>query len=471
MIAPARKRACGNRFGFGGRDSGGARAGDAGGAGARWVRTWCVATLCWGGFGGAPVLAGEFDYGVGYALNYDSNISSVPKDEIAEWTQTLIGGFAYQERSADLNARILAEVRWHDYYRNTYSDNKTLIMNGTAIWTISPQQLVWTTEDVGQQVRLDVTAPDTPTNRANANSLSTGPDLTFRMNSTNTAAFGARYGRLDIEGFGDNVRYSGYARWLHRVSALTTVSLNYEPLRVYYQEPPLYSKTSREDWFIRYDSRFSYDILTIDLGASRLTQDGVETPSSQLARLSATHHFTSRSVLNASFAREFSETSADLLRGAAGVAGPTDAERPPAADVVTSDGHRLKSGELTYRNQDGIFGYNVRGYARRIDYLQLPRDYDEQGGGFGLSWLSPGQSRIRAYTTYLRRSFLDVDRRDTERATGAGVTSRLTPNMNLTIDGARIERASTSSLDNFVDWRVMLLLGYSTGPLYAVGGQ
>jgi len=471
MIAAVWKRACGNRFGIRGRDCRGARVGDAGRAAACWVRTWFVATLCWGGFGGAPVLAGEFDYGAGYALTYDSNISSVPKDAIAEWTQTLIGGFAYQERSADLNARILAEVRWHDYYRNAYSDNKTVFVNGTAVWTISPQQLVWTVEDVSHQVRLDVAAADTPTNRANANTLSTGPDLTFRMNPTNTAAIGARYGRFDIVGPGDNVRYSGYARWLHRVSALTTMSLNYEPSRVYYQEPPLYSKTSREDWFIRYDSRFSYDSVTIDLGASRLTQDGAESPSSRLARFSAAHFFTSRSVLNASFAREYSEASADLLRGATGTAAPTDAEPPPAADVFTSDGHYLKSGELTYRNQDGIFGYNLRGYARRIDYLQLPRDYDEQGGAFGFSWLSSGQSRIRAYTNYLKRNFREVDRQDTERTTGVGVTSRLTPNMNLTIEGTRIERASTSTLDNFVDWRVMLLLGYSTGPLYTVSGQ
>jgi hypothetical protein len=137
--------------------------------------------------------------------------------------------------------------------------------------------------------------------------------------------------------------------------------------------------------------------------------------------------------------------------------------------VVTSDTYYSKSGDLIYTNQDGIFGYNLRGYARRIGYQQqLTRNYDEHGGRFSLTWLFSGETQIRAYTEYLKRIFRNFDQQDTERTSGVGVTYRLTRNVNLTVEGARFERASTALLSNFVDWRAMLLLGYSTGPLYTV---
>lgn len=426
-----------------------------------------MAALCWGGFG-APVLAAEFAYGAGYSLTYDSNIARVPNNALNEWTQSLIGGLAFQERSVDLNARVSAEVEWRDYIFNRYSDGEAYFVNGAAVWTILPQQFSWTVEDVSRQVLVDVTAPDTPANRANSNALSTGPDFTFRLNPTNSAAIGARYGRFDIAGPGDNVRYSAYARLLRRVSEPTTVSLNYEPSRVYFDEPALYTKVSREDLFVRYDTRFALNSVTIDLGASRITRDGAEDLSGPLARLLVAYQLTSSSALRASLAEEYSETSSDLLKGVTSTTAPTDAARRGTTDAVTNDIYYSKSGDLTYTNQDGIFGYNLRGYARRVDYQQLLQDYDERGGRFGFTWFVSGETQIRVHTEYLKRIFRDFDQTDTESTASVGVTYRLTRNVNVSLDGARIERASTAPTNNFVDWRAVLLLGYSTGPLYAV---
>jgi len=222
--------------------------------------------LCWGGFGAAPVLAGEFAYGAGYSLTHESNINRVPNDAIAEWTQSLIGGFAYQERTVDLNARVSAQVEQRDYLRNTYRDDKAYFVNGVAIWAISPRQFTWSVEDLASQVRLDITTPETPNNRTNANSLSTGPDFLLRLDPANTAAIGARYRRFDIAGPGDNNGYSAYARLLHQASALTNLSLNYQAIRVNFQDPSSFNNFLREEWFLGFDTRLPLGGVGIEAG-------------------------------------------------------------------------------------------------------------------------------------------------------------------------------------------------------------
>jgi hypothetical protein len=446
----------------------GARVSGGGRASIRWFGTWCAATLCSGGFGGAPVLAGEFAYGAGYSLAYDSNIKRVPNDAIAEWTQSLIGGFAYQERTIDLNARILAQVEQRDYLRNTYSDDKAYFVNGAAVWTISPRQFAWSVEDVARQVQLDITTPDTPSNRANANSLSTGPDFTFRPDPANTAAIGARYGRFDIAGPGDNNSYSAYARLLHQVSTLSKLSLNYEAIRVNFQDPSSFSNFLREQWFLGYETRLSLGSVGVEAGTARVTRDGAKELKGRLARLTLSHQLTSESSLQASLASQYSDTGSDLL-GGLNATQSTGAFSTPSTLVVTEDVYYSKRGSLAYVNRSGSFAFALRGYARRDDYQQLNNlDFDERGGRIECGWLDPGGARIGAYTEYLRRTFLNLDQVDTTRNIGITVNYSLTRNVNISVEGTRLEQSSTLSSNNFVDLRVMLLLAYSSAPLYTV---
>ena len=438
-----------------------------GGASTRWFRAWCVATLCWGAFGGAPVLAGEFAYGAGYSLTYDSNITHVPNQASAEWTQSLIGGFAYQERTVDLNARIFAQVEQRDYLRNTYSDDRSYNVNGVAAWTISPRQFTWSVEDVAQQVRLDITTPDTPNNRANANSLGTGPDLLLRLDPVNTAAIGARYGRFDISGPGDNNSRSAYARLLRQVSVLTKLSLNYEAIRVNFQDPSSFNNFLREEWFFGYESRLSLGSVAVEAGTSHITREGAKELNGRLVRLTLSRQLTSDSSVQASLARQYSDTGSDLL--AVGATQLTSVSFSTPSTVVTEDVYYSKYGDLAYVNRAGPIGFALRGYTRSIDYEQLnDLDFDELGGRIEATWIYSGGVRIGSYTEYLRRTFLNHDQRDTTRNSGVGVTYSLNRNVNITVQGARLEQSSNVPSNNFVDRRVMVVLAYSSGPLYTV---
>jgi len=200
--------------------------------------------------------------------------------------------------------------------------------------------------------------------------------------------------------------------------------------------------------------------VTIDVGTTRLVPEGGEELNGRIARLSAARQLTSESALRVSLAYEISETYRDLLGG---LAGPT----VQGNSAATLDLYRSQRGEVSYAIQDGRFGYTLQGYARRVDYEQLDDlDYEEKGGRLAWTWLYSGDTRFHANADYLTRTFLSLERTDVERNIGVGVTYRLTRNVSVVAEGVRTESESTA-LGNFVNRRGMLLLGYSTGPLYA----
>src|SRR5207247_2894664 len=112
------------------------RASDACRASLHWLETCWFAALFFTYPGCAPALAGQYDYGAGFALTHDSNITRTSTDPRAEWTEALFAGVAYAERTVDLTARLLAQVERRSFVRNTYRDDTGYFLNGAAVWKI-----------------------------------------------------------------------------------------------------------------------------------------------------------------------------------------------------------------------------------------------------------------------------------------------------------------------------------------------
>jgi len=111
--------------------------------------------------------------------------------------------------------------------------------------------------------------------------------------------------------------------------------------------------------------------------------------------------------------------------------------------------------------------------VRSVDYATLPQDYDEIGGRVSLSWLFSIEAQPYALAQYMKRSFTSAcaplcsGEQDTERRIGAGLSYRLSRSLTLTAEAGREQRQSNVEGGSYVDRRAMLLLGYSTGPLYS----
>ena len=414
-------------------------------------------------------------------LAHDSNITRTT-DPRAEWTETWVAGIGYAERTADLTARLVAQVEKRDFVRNTYQNDTAYFLNGAAVWTIAPQQLSWTVEDFAGESLLDLTAPDTPANRTRTNSLSTGPEFTFRVDPTNMPVIGARYGLYDIRGPGgaDNQRYTGYARWLHQLSEPEKLSLNYEATRVDFSRPAPLPNFLRHDQFLRYERLSPPNSLIVEGGTTRVQRYGGEETHGRLARVAVLHALTSESAVRLVLADQISDSATDLIRGVTSVTSPTTIATPSEAaaaapitgsNVTTGDVYRSQRGEVTYIAQSGRTGYTLQGYVRRVDYATLDQDYREAGGGLALTWNQTDAVRIYASANYLKRIFPSLDERDTDRTGILGTNYRLTRSLAASVEVRLMERESNVPLASFLDRRVMLLLGYSTGPQYSAASR
>ncbi len=438
-----------------------------------WFGTCCIAILCWAGAGGEPALAGEVDLGVGLALTHESNITKT-SDPRADRTEQLFAGLAYEERNPELYARLVAQVETRHFTNNTFPDDTGYFFDGTAVWTISPRQFTWSFEDVFQEVNLSLSSPDTPGNRTRTNSLSTGPEFTFSVDPTNTPLIGARYGRYDVQfGPGDNERNTIYARWLHLLSTPTTLSLNVIASRIYFAPPALYTDLSREDLFFRYELVSPFDRQTLDAGTSRVKQYGGQGFNGRLFRYTAQLALTSESALSVFLADQFSDTYSDTVVAFSIPTLPgiqheaTAAPLAVASTAALGDVYRSQRGELAYANRFEPFGFTLQGYVRSVDYATLDQDYHEKGGRFSLSWLVSVEAQPYAFARYIGRTFPSSGEQDTYRGIGVGLSYRLSRSLTLTAEAGQEERQSNVPGAAYVDQRGMLLLGYSTGPLYA----
>src|SRR5439155_8913160 len=170
-----------------------------------------------------------------------------------------------------------------------------------------------------------------------------------------------------------------------------------------------------------------------------------------------------------------SDTATDLIRGVARVTSTMTPATPfesaaavplTGSNVATGDVYRSQRGELIYVAQGRRIEYGLQAYTRRVDFVTLDEDYREAGGSLALTWIQTGSVRIYAYANYLKRTFPSLDERDTERTGTLGTTYRFTRTLSASVEGRLMERESNIPLQSFLDRRVMLLLGYSTGPQY-----
>lgn len=410
-------------------------------------------------------------------LAHDSNVTRT-EDPVADWTESLTGGVGYVERTTDLNARLLAQVERRHYLRGTFQDDTRYFANGAALWTISPQQLSWAVEDVAADALLNPTAQDTPTNRTKTNFLSTGPEFTFRVNPADMPVLGARYGRYDIEGPGDNQRYSGYARWVHKLSELEKLSFNYETMRVDFAPPTSYPNFLRQDEYLRYERISALDGISVDGGVARTRLYGGESTTGRLVRVTASHTLNSESAIKLLLSDQISDSATDLIRNAVSATAtgvPTAPVQPGGPAVTTGDTYRSQGRELTYLYQNQGIAYTLLGFLRHVHYLNptqiTSQDRREAGGRFTLTWTQSGAMRVYAYTDFMKRTFPGLDERDIDRNSALGASYLLTPRVSFTSEIGRLARNSTGNSTatslGFVDTRAMLFLGYSTGPLYS----
>ncbi|HET7766964.1 MAG TPA: hypothetical protein VFK92_17905 [Burkholderiales bacterium] len=423
------------------------------------------------------VFAAQVDYGVGLSATYESNIFRTTIDERRELYESLMGAVFLRENNRDLNVRALLQVEHRHFTQHTFSDDTTTFLDGAALWTIAPQRLTWELDDTFREVQLNVTAPDTPGNRTKSNTLSTGPDLNFAVDSANSVIVGGRYGRFDVQNSTtDNKRYGGYLRGVHLLSLQSKVSLNAEANRVFFEpEATPFPNVIQKNFYGRYESLYAGSGASLDLGKTHVTQlDGGQTLDGNIGRLTLLKAFSLESTVRLTYSDEISDTYSDLLRGVTLTVVPTDPAAVVVQGLATADLYHSKLGTAAYLNQGGRFQYTLLALGRKVDFATLDEDYEERAGRLYLAWVQSGAMRFSASFDYSRRSYqtLLADaaagpgsalRQDIDKNYLATVEYKLNQSLSATFVANLVRRDSNAPAISYVDRRAMLLLGYTFG--------
>jgi hypothetical protein len=419
----------------------------------------------------SAVQAGDFAYGLGYTATRSDNITRAPSNERSDTVHSYLAGFAYQERTSEVVARILALAEYHDYQDDTFSDEGVYNLNSSLLWTISPQRFTWTVEDVYEETQITNTTADTPVNRTNVNVFSTGPDFYFRFNPVNTLALGARTGnvstgRADV----DNDRFSGSARWLYQSTSASIYSVNFQLMDVNYDDSTLNNDYTRHDLFARAEYRPSRSQYVVDLGASKISQERGQDLDGTLARLSWIRQLTTESSFGMSASGEFSDTGTDILAASTATASsaglPVSTSTSQVSNVVTSDVYYAKRGSVFYNRRGTAFAVDFSATAQELDFETTPQDRKENGGRLELDFFYSGATSVTLFTEQTRTDYQNFVREDTDSNSGLRLGYRASRTVTLALEGRRTDRTSTDATVEYKDNRVFLSILYSSSPLF-----
>ena len=413
--------------------------------------------------------AGELAYGVGYLGEYSDNIHRTPTAPRSEWINSAIAGVVYQENGPALDAHMLLQAEYRDYRKNEFKDGPLYFADASLLWRISPQRLNWSLADRYSQITRDVTRPDTPDNRVNANVLSTGPDLSIRLGPVNTLVLGLRYGNAVYnDGDHDNNRYGGSARWQYAATSELTYSLNYETEAVKFGNERLNENTLRQDEFIRIDRHQARSSFVLDLGATQIERDRTGKTSGHLARLTWSQQLTSTSSAGVVYAREYQDAETVLLSTATNpVPAPGAPALSPATNAVTNDVFYTKRLETFYNRIDSSYGLGARVFIRNIDYEVSSQDRQEAGGRIDVSYNPSGLLSTTVYGRYTDLRYQGSTRDDQESEAGIRFLYRLSRTLGASLEGRKTWRNSNVALQEYTDNRVLIALQYSSSALYA----
>jgi hypothetical protein len=431
------------------------------------TRCFICVMICVGGWM-QETGAADFTYSLGYRAEYSDNIYRIPdeREGQSDLINSILAGFTYLENTSTFNARILGSITYEDYYNKTFENRTNNWLDAYAEFFFVPQVVSWVAADGFRKVQVDPLQPDTPTNRQDSNVFVTGPNVYLRFGPVDTLTIEARYGRSWVEDVDiDSERDFFATRWAHRLSARSTLSLNYEFLDVDYENSTLNTDFLRHNFFIRANVHSARNIYTLDLGRTRIEPDGDEPISNWLVRLDSTWQASSISSVGIHYGREYSDTASDLIpTGVIEQIASGGIIPPLGTDVVTGELYYTERVELIYARRGNTFPWSARLFNRRIDYETSPDDRQEKGSLIDVRYVYSNTLTFQVSSSYTVLEYEQPVRDDRDAIMAVALIYRAGPNLTAGLDLRRYVRKSTDSSQEYTDDRLAITINYATRP-------
>lgn len=416
----------------------------------------------------ATANAEDFTYGVDAGIGETDNVTLVSNHKISQTIAIADVDFSYQEQSRLFEADVKGNFSYLDYLQHAYDRQLMGRLDGSGKFALIPERLTWVLQDDFGQSVLDPFQPTTPNNLENVNYLSTGPDLTLRLGSTEFLNMSARYARTTYGSSPlDSNRLQGSIAWGLQLSARSTLSLNGDTERVLFDNTVLNTDFDRTNAFVRYGLQGSRTDFTADLGATRISQGG-ESTSGALAKLEFSRKLSSAAKLTVTAGHIFTDAStsfSNLSSGAIGVVGTA-----PAA--VTSDSYTSGYGTVAWDYVRDRTTLGLSGRYERDNYSAEPSlDVDRGGAEFRVGRQLTRSFKAELLGRYYRTDYFHTVLADVEGSPryddeliAAVLTWRYGRGLEVKLRAEHDARVTSGYDVGYKDNRAFLTVGYRPTP-------
>jgi hypothetical protein len=347
--------------------------------------------------------AERLTYGVDAGLGETDNVALAPTNKVSQTIATVDADFDIKHQSSRLDVDAKGNFTDFNYLQGAFGNQFLGRFDGVAHFALIPQRLTWVLADDFGQAVLDPFVPTTPGNIEDINYVSTGPDLALRLGGTGFVDASLRVARASYQTspFSSN-RVLGSLAAGRQLSARSSVSLNGVAERVLFDNTEVNGDFDRTSAYARYDIEGARTVLSVDLGATKISQNAssgtstvvlgpnglpitvpVTIPQSAysttgpLARIAVTRKLSSAASLTLSGGRELTDgisSFGTIQGGAIGVVGTVPA-------LLTSSSYTSDFGSVLWRYERNRTTIGLSGHWEKDVYVSQPQfDLTRAGG-------------------------------------------------------------------------------------------
>lgn len=400
-----------------------------------------------------------FTYAIDAGIGRSDNLTRVPAQEIAENITTAGLELDLNRTGRRLNADLVGNLRYFDYLENTYESELTGRFDGTVDLGILPERLNWVVEDNYGQASTDIFAVQTPATREYINYFSTGPDLLMNFGANGYARLFGRYAlaSYEVSSLDGDRRQVGLTAG-RRLSNNGSISLNLVGERLQYDDPAANADYDREQAFIRYEGRGARTRITLDAGYTKI--EGLSyTDGGATFRLEVSRTVSASSTLSFTGGVRMTDSSDRFRMSELGaISGPQSA-------VVTATPEAF---ENRFASAGWAFSRNRTNLGITVAFNN---DVYERSAQLGRKRTAIEANLRRQLTRALSARLVGaytMDKFDApnsdfdEWRAGAGARLALGRNMFLNLDADHYRRTADSPLNEYVENRAFLTIGYES---------
>lgn len=403
------------------------------------------------------VMAAETSVSVRAGGIHSDNVRRTSTAEESE-TVALVGlDLTWREEEGRLTGDVNASLNFHSYLDDTFDDENYSTAFAQLEFRLVPDRVSWILEDHFGRIIADPYRADTPQNRENINTFSTGPNIEFQFGPRTAIILQGRFVSNAFETSDvDNTVKNGTIAFVRQISPTRAVSFNVTGARVEFDSALIENDFDRQSAYLGIESRTARGNLSLKLGVNEIHDRG-DTREGLLSEISWTRELSGMSSFTARFNQRYSEAG-ELFSLYQGSGRDFNASQDISAIGEPLENQRF---ELTYN-------YRKEGnetYVSAIwndDDFEYTNSYDRQrkGIGAGLSRAIREDWRAGIDVRFEQHDFEDTGSSFDEVVARLLITRSLSPKLEINAGYERFRREGDVVITGYTENRYSVFFTY-----------